>query len=422
MTRESYGSGESRAHELVEAAARETGLLVERDAAANLFVTLPGRDLNGPFIACGSHLDSVPEGGNYDGAAGVIAGLTALRAVRRAQITPRRSLRVIALRGEESAWFGKCYLGSSALFGELEPADLERRRREGGETLASAMAACGADVARIGGGKPLLEPADVAAYLELHIEQGPVLEELGFPVGLVTAIRGNCRYPTARCLGKAAHSGTTPRESREDAVFGFSEFATKLDRKWQEFLKSGSDLVVTIGACGTDPAHHAASRVPDRVDFTLEYRSESADVLERFDDCLRESLGDVEQRRGVRFSLGPAVATPPAKMDEQILESFARLSEDHGVRSMRLASGAGHDAAVFARQGIPSGMIFVRNQNGSHNPDEAMRFEDFFAGTRLLCAALLSEANRDLPGREYEPGRPIRVRRAVRRLRASGED
>jgi len=420
VTRESYGAGENRAHELVAEAGRAAGLRVERDGAANLVVTLPGREPDAPFVACGSHLDSVPEGGNYDGAAGVFAALVALRALHRAGVTPRRSIRVFALRGEESAWFGKCYLGSSALFGVLEGSDLERTRRDGATLLGAAMASCGADVERIRRGETLLDPAHVSAYLELHIEQGPVLEDAGSPVGLVTAIRGNTRYLRAQCLGAAGHSGTTPRELRRDAVFAFCDFVTALDRRWDTLLKAGSDLVVTAGMCGTDPAHHSASRVPDRVDFALEYRSVSREVLERFDALAREASRAVERRRGVELSLGSAIQTPPATMDAGILESLEQLSAEGRIRSTRLASGAGHDASVFAAQGIPSGMIFVRNQHGSHNPDEAMRDDDFMAGTRLLCAALLAEANRDARDREFERGRPIRVRPTIRRRRASG--
>jgi N-carbamoyl-L-amino-acid hydrolase len=175
VTRESYGEGENDAHEIVADAARRAGLEVAKDAAANLVIRLPGRNPEAPAVVCGSHLDSVPQGGNFDGAAGVLAGVQVLRGLRRAGTRPHRDICVYALRGEESAWYGKCYLGSSALFGALSEADLTRMRRDGAGNLAEAMSSCGAAMQKIRRGETLLDPARIAAYLELHIEQGPVL-------------------------------------------------------------------------------------------------------------------------------------------------------------------------------------------------------------------------------------------------------
>src|SRR5580693_6056686 len=190
ITRESYSGRESAALDIVEAKAREFGLETERDTGANLVVTLAGSEPDLPFLACGSHLDSVPQGGNFDGAAGVVAGLAVLARLKRDKITPRRTIKLFGLRGEESSRFGKAYMGSLALFGKLTAEDLRVKDRDG-RTLGDCMRDVGADVTRIGKSEPLLDARRVVGWVELHIEQGPVLVARDLPVGIVTGIRGN---------------------------------------------------------------------------------------------------------------------------------------------------------------------------------------------------------------------------------------
>ena len=276
ITRDSYGVDETAALDIVEDAARAHDLETTRDAAANLVVTLEGLEPDLPAVACGSHLDSVPRGGNFDGAAGVIAGLAALVRMRADGVVPRRTIRVYGLRGEESAAFGRAYIGSSALFGMLTPADLDLRHAVTGETLRERMRLVGADVERIERGEVLLPPASLAAWLELHIEQGPVLVAREMPVAVVTGIRGNVRHRAIECIGEAGHSGAVPRSLRHDTVFAVAELLTLLDHAWQSFLTAGSDLVVTAGVLGTEPAEHAIARIPGRMHFSFEARSEFA--------------------------------------------------------------------------------------------------------------------------------------------------
>src|ERR1700735_2047255 len=198
VTRESYSARESKALDLVESKARELGLEMARDAGANLVVTLAGSEPDLPFLACGSHLDSVPQGGNFDGAAGVVAGLAVLARFKRDKIVPRRTVKLFGLRGEESSRFGKAYMGSLALFGKLTAEDLKVTDRDG-RTLGDCMRGAGADVMRIEKGQPLLDPKCIAACVELHIEQGPVLVARDLPVGIVTGIRGNVRHRVVEC-------------------------------------------------------------------------------------------------------------------------------------------------------------------------------------------------------------------------------
>lgn len=392
ISRHAYGPDESAALDLIETVALRYGLETTRDAAANLVVTLPGTDPALPAVACGSHLDSVPQGGNFDGAAGVVSGLMALAHMRDAGVVPRRSVRLYGLRGEESAVFGKAYMGSSALFGLLSPADLALPHAVSGRSLGDCMRDVGADVGRIERGEVLLDPGSLSAWHELHIEQGPVLVARKLPVAAVTGIRGNIRYRQVVCLGEPGHSGAVPRWLRRDAVFAVAELLHRLDNQWQVLLSQGHDLVFTTGVLGTDPAEHAIARIPGRVGFSFEARSQSAETMDAFHALFLEECRHIEQERGVRFETGRRLDTAPAVMDPGLIERVSGIIQRMGLPDEPMPSGAGHDAAVFANKGIPSVMVFVRNEHGSHNPDEAMDMGDFLLGAEVLRLAVMEGA------------------------------
>ena len=392
ITRASYGEGESAALDIIDSKVRGLGLRTGRDAAANLVVTLEGSEPQLPYLVCGSHLDSVPQGGNFDGAAGVVAGLAVLAGFKESGFRPRRTLKLFGLRGEESARFGKAYIGSSALFGLLTAADLTAQDTDSKFTLAQCMRAVGADVDRIEKSEPLLDPKSIAAWLELHIEQGPVLTARGFPIGIVTGIRGNIRHRVVECIGAAGHSGAVPRWLRHDAVFAASELISHLDHHWRTLLERGRDLVITMGVLSTDPREHAIARIPGRLRFSFELRSQSKETLEAFYDLFLSECQIVGEERGVEFKLDRRVESAPAVMDNTWIGRLRAAARSLGLPDEEMPSGAGHDAAVFANQGIPSAMIFVRNEHGSHNPYEAMTTDDFAAGVRVLSAALQEAA------------------------------
>jgi N-carbamoyl-L-amino-acid hydrolase len=388
VTRECYAESESRAIEIVEAEARALGLATERDAAANLWATLPGLEPDAPVVACGSHMDTVPQGGNFDGAAGVVAGILALGALRAEGFRPQRPLRVIALRGEESAFFGRAYIGSSALFGRLTAQDLAQTNARSGRALAACMREAGADVERIARGERLLDPGALSCWLELHIEQGPLLVARKLPVAVVSGIRGNIRHRAVECLGEAGHSGAVPRWLRHDSVFAVADLLTRLDRHWARMVKEDHDLVVTSGILGTDPHEHALARIPGRVTFSLDIRSQSRATMEAFYALFEEECRAVAGKRGVAFRCDGRLETAPAQMDERLIAFLRSKLWVAGVNDEPMPSGAGHDAAVFANAGVPTGMIFVRNDHGSHNPDEAMDPADFAIGVELLKRTL----------------------------------
>lgn len=393
VSRETYGPGETAAMEVVEEIALKEGLHTEWDAARNLIVRLPGSEPDLPVVATGSHLDSVPEGGNYDGAAGVAAGLMVLLSMRD-QAPLRRSLELIALRGEESAWFGgPCYFGSRALFGQIKEQDLASPHRDGARTLEDCMRASGANIDRMRAAEILRDPAGLNSWFELHIEQGPVLIAREKPVGIVTGIRGNVRHRRVTCRGEAAHSGAVPRWLRHDAVLAMSDLLVRLDEHWRVLLEWGEDLVLTAGVVETNPREHAVSRVPGEVTFALEYRSQDLKTLNSFEALLRSECEEVGSRRGVTFDLGIPSLTDPATMSPEIVALLERVCVAENVDHEIMPSGAGHDSSVFANAGVPSGMVFVRNDKGSHNPHEAMDFDDFALGVQVLGRAMVTAAN-----------------------------
>lgn len=384
VSRPSYGTGESEAFDMVENFAKAEGLHTYRDSAANLVIELEKTSGNDEYILIGSHLDSVPQGGNYDGAAGVIAGLLCLAELKRKEIKPQLPVKVIALRGEESAWFGACYLGSKALLGKLDESEQDLLQRDDGRSLREHMAECGADVERIAKNEKLIDTSRIRAFFELHIEQGPVMTARNLPVAAVTGIRGNIRHRRISCLGEAGHSGAVPRWLRHDAVFATSELITRIDDHWTTILQHGGDLVATCGILTTNPQNHAMSRIPGEVTFSFEARSQYEHTLAAIEALLHSECATITYERKVKFEFDKPVKTPPAVLDENIIEQINNACMEEGLPVEAIPSGAGHDASLFANAGVPTGMIFVRNRNGSHNPDEEMDIEDFIRGTSVL--------------------------------------
>ncbi|WP_338581322.1 Zn-dependent hydrolase [Pseudomonas sp. MAG733B] len=386
ITRESYGAGENAAIAYLSQFARNNGLQVLNDRAGNVIFQRADDD-GQPAIWIGSHLDSVPQGGNYDGLAGVVAGLLCLCRLDQQAVRTERPIRVLGLRGEESAWFGKSYMGSRALMGGLTSADLTLVNRFSKKTLGEAMQAVGADLEAVRSQQWLIDRRQFAGYLEVHIEQAESLEKMGQAIGIVPGIRGNLRHNLVRCLGEDGHSGAVSREDRHDSVFAVSELVARIDQLWGQWLEDGRDLVITVGTLGTNAAHHAVSRIPGEVNFSLEIRSLHQPTLEAFHALILAEIRQIEEHRQVRFEFDKRIDTQPAAMHEPWVDTFVRMTREHGWEGVLTPSGAGHDAAVFANAGIPSAMLFIRNQHGSHNPYEAMELDDFIEATEVLYHA-----------------------------------
>jgi N-carbamoyl-L-amino-acid hydrolase len=384
ITRTAYGDGERKAHAIVRAAAEAVGLETRADPVGNLLMTLPGSDRAAKRVLLGSHLDSVQSGGNYDGAAGVLAGLAAVAGMKRAGFVPGRDVTVVAVRAEEAgSWFPVSYPGSRGALGLLKPEELSVRRQDSGRTLAEHMREEGFDPGFVETGGRTFSAADTAAFLELHIEQGPVLDVEGISVGIITGIPGSRRLRAARVVGEYNHSGATPRKYRRDAAIALAELAHRVDERWVELEAQGHVLVCTFCVLGTT-AEAGFTKIAGEAQFQLDVRSVNPHSVDAMMETLYDIVPEIEARRGVRFELGKETSSRAAPMDAGIQAGLRRAAEQLCIRHKAMASGGGHDAAAFVQAGIPAGMIFVRNQNGSHNPNEAMRMEDFAAACAVV--------------------------------------
>jgi N-carbamoyl-L-amino-acid hydrolase len=383
ITRDPYGAGEQRAHATVTRAAEALGLEIGHDAAANLYITLPGRDRSAPVLVIGSHLDSVPHGGNFDGAAGVLAGLAVVTGLRGLGLTPACDIVVMGIRAEESVWFQVSYIGSRGSLGTLPDGALEVCRVDTGRTLADHIADCGGDPAALRVRHRHFDPSRIRAYLELHIEQAPGLVEAGRPVALCTGIPGNFRYPAARIEGRHDHVGL-PRRFRQDAAMAGAEFAMALDAIWADYDERDVPMACTFGRFHTDPAAHGLTIVPGSFHFSLDVRAYDETILAELEDKVGRVIEGIEQRRGVRFHLGATARAAVGMVDPNIKAALEVAARVQNIPFLTLGSPASHDAAAFAASGVPMGMIFVRNENGSHNPFEAMSIDDFLDGAIVL--------------------------------------
>ncbi|QDH25956.1 hydantoinase/carbamoylase family amidase [Neokomagataea tanensis] len=393
MTRPSYSDKENQAHAVFIEVAEAHGLEVRKDWAANLFVTLPGQNRSLPAVMTGSHVDTVPCGGNFDGAAGAIAGLIVLCAWKTSGYRPQRDTTLIVTRAEESVWFPISYLGSRTAFGLIDSALLETPRSDDGLSLREHMSACGAQP-DLCGSAPVLNAHNIDCFVEVHIEQGPVLIEDKVPLGVVTAICGSTRYRSAVVTGKYAHSGATPRRFRSDAVMAGASLMTGLYAEWQAAENEGHEMTLTFGVCQTDPLQANFAAVPGKLDFVVDIRSRDVSLLERMNACVIQNAHRVEDAFNVQVDLGVRTQSAPAVMDKGLQALASTAADALGIGYATIASGAGHDAATFAGQGVPSLMLFVRNENGSHNPDEAMEMDDFFAVVNVLEKVLRTRSER----------------------------
>ncbi len=384
VSRPAFSAIETETLALLEEFANSQGIDVWYDAGRNANFSLPEHRAADSFVVVGSHVDSVPFGGNFDGLAGVVAGLVCLVRAKRRGAHTVRPFHVLAMRGEESAWFGPCYIGSKALTGSLASGELAAKHKGDGRPLAEHMADIGIPMDDVHGGRKLIDLGSIEAYLELHIEQGPLLIGKNIPAAVVSGIRGNIRHRAIRCVGEAGHSGAVPRAFRRDPVLAMADLLVRLDDSWSTILNKGDDLVLTSGIVGTDPDKHAMSRIPDEIVFSLDIRSQSAETLDEMRSLLTTEMQQVERDRKVRFVLDDELYTAPAMCDPRLVSHLENAMAKAGQDPFVMPSGGGHDAAVFAAAGVPSAMVFVRNQNGSHNPREAMEIHDLMAGTDIL--------------------------------------
>ncbi len=379
-TRPSYSDLESEAHRVIADEAATLGLEVSRDAALNLYARLPGRDRQAPALYIGSHLDTVSMGGAYDGQAGVAGAMALATAFVKSGELPPTDLVVMVTRAEESVWFPVSYIGSRSALGRMTAAEMQAGRADTGRTLADHMREQGGDPSAVLRNEGLAP----ARFVELHIEQGPVLDDAGEAFGIVHGVRGGLRYRDARIEGVWAHSGGAPRAARSDAVFALADLIVAMDKAWGIVLGEGHDLAVTFGRVDAATAEHAFAKVPGRVDFCIDIRSDDNAVLERVDGIFQDEIGKVERARGVRVVTGLQSRSQPTRLSSELGQTIGHAAASLSLKPRMMLSGGGHDAAAFAQAGWESVMVFLRNWNGSHNPDEAMNPEDLVQAVKVL--------------------------------------
>jgi allantoate deiminase len=360
----------------------ELGLTTEIDPAGNVFGKWEAGEGNAVLV--GSHLDTVPRGGRYDGALGVLAALEAVRILRQAGVEPSRSVWVVSFNDEEGARFRTGMLGSRAFVGECE---LEEWRARG---VGEAMAAAGFDFERLPDARGIDE---VGAYLELHIEQGPVLERDGFDLGIVTGIVGLLGF-RARFLGEANHAGTTPMELRRDALAGAARAVLAL----RDEARAREDMTANVGVIAAEPG--GFNVIPGAAEFSIDVRSPTAQGFARAEGFVGEALAVIADEERLGLELSETHRLEPVPLDPALQELLDRAAEAEEARHVRLSSGAGHDAMILGRH-VPAGMLFVPSRGGvSHSPAEYTAPEHCELGARVLARAL-----RELVGDPRIPAR-----------------
>ena len=357
---------------------QEAGMSVRRDNIGNLRARYEGT-ASGTFLL-GSHLDSVRDAGRYDGPLGVVVAIAAVHRLRDAGRRLPFAIEILAFADEEGLRFGSTYLGSRALAGKLGEEELTRTDAHG-VTMAEAIRSFGGDPTRIDDDRWTGERP--AGYVEVHIEQGPVLEQLGLPVGLVSAIAGQSRYELT-FTGESGHAGTVPMAQRRDALVGASIFVEAVDA-----VRETPDLVATVGRLSIRPG--AANVIPGEVTLSLDVRSR--DDRKRQLECRR--LIDLAEKIGRRRNL--EVAVSPVSERSAVACSpriTALLREAIGENAVEIASGAGHDG-VYVSEIADFGMLFVRCKGGvSHNPAESVKEADVALAIDVLCRFLELAARR----------------------------
>ena len=368
------------AGELIATWMREAGMQARFDALGNVVGRYAGVSANAPIVLSGSHMDTVVDAGRYDGIFGI---LTAIACVHDLHARGKRlpfAFEVVAFGDEEGVRFGVTLIGSRALAGRFKPEMLEARDRDG-VTLREALVAFGGDPDGIAAlARSPLSGERVIAFVESHIEQGPVLLDEGLPVGVVTSIAGGYRIK-ARVTGLAGHAGTVPMPGRRDALTAAAEMALSVEK---HCAARPSELVGTVGKFAV-AGGGAVNVIPGSVEFTVDLRSGDDAVRKRALKEIEVELRTIAQRRGVSLDWDPFFELEAMPCDATLQEALARSIAAHGVNVRRLPSGAGHDAMELAHI-VPMAMLFVRCGNGgiSHNPRETMTAEDAETATSVL--------------------------------------
>ena len=389
VTRLVFSIKELRSRQVLIHLMRQAGLKIHVDAIGNIFGRLDGADPKAPALLAGSHLDTVIHGGKYDGPVGVIGALEAVRTIRENKIPLRAPLEVVCFIGEESSRFGFSTLGSSLVAGEVQPKDLTNAVDAQGTKLADVLSSLGISARNLS--RLARDPKSMKAYLELHIEQGPILEAKAKRIGLVTSIAAPSRFKVI-FAGRADHSGTTPMEMRKDALVAAAqliEYVEKICRKFSSMEKGR--VVGTVGAMKIEPG--VINAVPGRAELSIDIRSTSAPAKDKVARLVKQRGAAIARDRGIAIEVLNIRAEDPVPLDKRLLRITRQLCDEKAIDYEIMPSGAGHDAMQMAKI-TPAGMIFIPSRRGiSHNPLEWTDPDDIALGAQLLMETMIRVGN-----------------------------
>jgi allantoate deiminase len=382
VTRFSFTEEEQVAKRLVASYMKEAGMQVGEDAVGNLIGRRDGRRADMPAVLIGSHIDTVPHGGKFDGALGVLAGIEVAQTLNEQQIELDHPIEVIAFTDEEGSRFGLGMIGSRAVAGTLTQEQLQQADQNG-ITIAEAMKQSGLDPETIDEAKR--EPSTVKAYVELHIEQGRVLEKEGLPAGVVSGIAGPF-WTKWNISGEAGHAGATPMDGRKDPLMAAAEIMQFME----EEAKKHPATVATVGQISVKPG--GVNVIPGEVEFTLDLRAIDEGVRDEAETNIKAYAEQVCRERNVVLNIEHLQRIKPVPCSDAIQEVIREACRKTGVEPITLPSGAGHDGMQFNTW--PIGMIFIRSKDGiSHNPAEWSSKEDCGKGTEILYETVLALAS-----------------------------
>jgi N-carbamoyl-L-amino-acid hydrolase len=392
VTRLVFSIKELRSRQLLLHLMRQVGLKIHIDAIGNIFGRLNGHDPKAPAVLAGSHLDTVIHGGKYDGPVGVIGALEAVRTISENRIPLRSPVEVVCFVGEESSRFGFSTLGSSLVAGEVHAKDLANAVDQQGTKLEYVLNSLGITRRNLTSLKRA--PKSLKAYLELHIEQGPILEAKKKQIGLVTSIAAPSRFKVV-FSGRADHSGTTPMEMRKDALVASAqliEYVEKVCRKFSSIEKGR--VVGTVGAMKIEPG--VINAVPGKTELSIDIRSTTARSKDRVARMVKRRAQEIAGKRGVGVEILPIREENPVALDKGLLRLTREICDEKKIVYEIMPSGAGHDAMQMAKI-TPAGMIFIPSRRGiSHNPLEWSAPDDIGLGAQLLMETIIRIANEKL--------------------------
>jgi beta-ureidopropionase / N-carbamoyl-L-amino-acid hydrolase len=382
LSRTAFSAADARAREWYAAKCADAGLSVELDGLGNMVAGLPADDAV-PAVWSGSHLDTVPQGGAFDGALGAVAALECVRRLAESGRRPRRPVRAVVFSDEEGN-YGHL-LGSTAMARGFTEAELAAMTGREGDRLLDALD--GFAWARGPRTGPLVDPARLHAFVELHIEQGPHLEQQGTRIGVVTSIVG-LSGAEVRFSGRTDHAGTTPMDARRDALQAAARFISALPGIARD---SGPASVITTGRVRVEPG--GANQVPGLVELLLDFRDPDRQTIEAMEQAIAGAAAEAAAACDVTVDWRPEEVTDPVPLDEGIRELIRRSASDLGLSTMDVPSGAGHDSQNMAKL-VPTAMVFVPSRDGrSHSPAEYTADRDVVAGADVLLATLLELAD-----------------------------